>query len=34
MGSERGAYNSLKTMGGGEHINNEKNNITMRFLFK
>lgn len=33
MGSERGAYNSLKTM-GGKHINNEKKNVTMKFLFK
>lgn len=34
MGSERGVYNFLKIMGGGEYINNEKNNIIMKFLFK
>lgn len=33
MGSERGVYNFLKIM-GGKYINNEKNNIIMKFLFK
>lgn len=33
MGSERGAYNSLKIM-GEKQIDIEKNNISMKLLFK